>query len=67
MLHDACKMCKRALTAEPSRLRGYGKRCYEKKLIEEEREFLKRQMTIYDVLDEVLGGENDEQSVGSQL
>ena len=63
MLHDACKMCKRALTAEPSRLRGYGKRCYEKKLIEEEQEFLKRQMTIYDVL----GGENDEQSVGSQL
>lgn len=46
-----CKRCKRKLTNGKSLFLGYGLVCYRKHLKELEEEFLKRQITIYEVLE----------------
>lgn len=51
-IYSHCKKCKRKLTRGESMLAGYGAACYKKHLQEQEDEFQKAQITIFEVMED---------------
>ena len=55
-----CKRCNRPLKSGESIIRQYGPTCWQRHLDDLEQEFLKNQLTIFDILrDTINGGDED--------